>query len=303
MVHLQASECAGYDNEPDHWGKELEQLFEKEKEIAEERALRDAGNHFDRSAGYYRFGETRPEEVTTVFSNEKPEPIEAGPCDGVRCNGPFQMPVPPSCECSCPSDVSQTCTNSLKDFNQKLCECVCRDININCPGKSDFNFDVCDCVCPLQEQHCGLGQRLNIRECTCETPTPPPPQCSIHKQLECQKNNKIFDMQTCECQCQRFMVKKTESYYNYRHSRSPLSESDFKDELMKVDDGSSRFRRYYRRYDSSRSRSHSGHRSDSSQISSKSDSISRSGQSDRHHYSMSCPTGKRVDHSACICYW
>ena len=78
-----------------------------------------------------------------VSTDSKEQEVkEKGPCDGTKCKKLFQMPVPPSCECMCPGPANRTCSPE-KVFDDNLCECLCREINFDCPGNSNFNFDVC----------------------------------------------------------------------------------------------------------------------------------------------------------------
>lgn len=207
---------------------------------------------------------------------------EAGhwsPCAGVKCSGFYKTPVPPSCECKCPSHVDQKCSEQ-KVFDDNLCECLCRDININCPGKSDFNFDTCNCVCPLRKDDCKSNEKLDPNRCECIKVHSPPtsrPPTSCPK-LECRSDTQYWDPNTCKCRCRRFLVKKTYHYHHYRHGRS-LYEADGGDE-------ESRFRR-------SSSSGSSGRRSSSS------------GSDERQSplYVQRCPSWKKADLKTCVCYW
>ena len=239
----------------------------------------------------------------TADSNEELENIELDPCAGTECSGIFQVPVPPSCKCACPSADVADCPSD-KEFDGNLCACICRDINVNCPGKADFNFDVCNCVCPLQENDCGPGERFNTNGCTCiDIPSSPPPtqqpSCSLEAQLDCQGYNKYLDPKTCQCTCRRFLVKKTYHNYppryrnNYRHGRSTLHESGFDDQVGEE----ARSRR------STRSRAGSqDHSQPGSQPRNGNEGDEVAGDA-RFLYSLTCPAWKKADLNACICYW
>lgn len=268
----QVSQCTQYEDE-------LDGLFEQE-------GYNVLGHELDRRD---KFIDLDPNNDVEVLE-------ELDPCGGApKCRGLFQIRVPPSCECACPSDSDKNCSPQ-KIFDDNICECICRDINVNCPGKSDFNFDVCNCVCHLNEEDCGLGKRLDPSRCVCtdiEVPPtpeqqPPTSQCPSNAAWKCKRDTQYLDPQTCTCVCRRYLVKKP--YYNQHYGRYP---SHYGRGFHGGDEE-----------DESRSkRSSSG--SDSGRKNTQpSFEDSRSGFQDRRPlYALTCPAGKRVDHKSCVCYW
>ena len=204
------------------------------------------------------------------------------------------MRVPPSCKCQCPSNSDKNCFPQ-KIFDDNICECICRDININCPGKSDFNFDVCNCVCRLHREDCGQGKKLNPSGCVCDDievpptdstpePQPPTPHCPSDAARKCQTDTQYLDPQTCKCICRRYLVKKPYYYPHYnRYGKGHHGQVEDEDSRSK--------------------RSSSG--SDSSGKSSQQeDADSRPGlPAQQPLYALTCPVGRRVDHNSCVCYW
>ena len=234
---------------------------------------------------------------------EQPVAVEKGPCHDIKCEGLFQMPVPPSCECRCPGPANNTSCSPQKAFDDNICECVCRDINFNCPGKADFDFDVCNCVCRLHQRDCGSQQKVDVNRCTCvdiRSPPPPPPPRPVCS-FKCRGANQYLDQEKCQCKCQRFLIEKTSRYFSHRrHGRSLPAETDLEgaleDELQQK---------------RSMSRSRSSSFSSFSRFHSKTKSRSRDRNVSRVAvrpnpsplYAQSCPAGKRVDHKSCVCYW
>ena len=242
---------------------------------------------------------------------EQPVPEEKGPCHDTKCEGLFQMAIPPSCECRCPDPAEQTCPPE-KRFDRNICECLCRDINFNCPGSSDFDFDVCNCVCKLQRSDCGPRETLDLNICTCTTSpapptnTPPPPPSPPTCSLQCEGPNQYLDRRSCKCQCRRFLIEKTGSNFPYyRRGRSLSQETGFEEEL----EDELQFRRSPNDWRFDSYRRFNPDRSDSSSHSSKSHSRSGSRsnvklpQSPAAVYALRCPAGRRVDHKKCVCYW
>ena len=163
-----------------------------------------------------------------VSTDSKEQEVnEKGPCDGKKCKKLLQMPVPPSCECMCPGPANRTCSPE-KVFNDNLCECLCREINFDCPGNSNFNFDMCNCVCQLKKSDCGPQKTLDPDQCICvidqpQSSTPKPAQSHHTCSLQCRGTNQYLDHRACKCCCRRYLIKQATDNFNYRRGQQTTS--------------------------------------------------------------------------------
>ena len=89
---------------------------------------------------------------------------ESGQC--LVCAAPKVVDNPTSCQCVCPTEAADACTQSGGQLNQNTCECQCPAgkvlsggqcvcLPVTCTAPFVFNPVTCNCVCPTTPVTCG----------------------------------------------------------------------------------------------------------------------------------------------------
>jgi hypothetical protein len=85
---------------------------------------------------------------------------DSGQC--LVCEAPKVVDNPTSCQCVCPTEAAEACTQAGGQLNQNTCECAC-------PAGKVLSGEQCVC---LQVVTCPSGQTFNPATCECECATP-----------------------------------------------------------------------------------------------------------------------------------
>ena len=89
---------------------------------------------------------------------------ESGTC--LVCQAPKVVDNPTSCQCVCPTEAADACTQSGGQLNQNTCECQCPAgkvlsggqcvcLPVTCTAPFVFNPATCKCECPTTPVTCG----------------------------------------------------------------------------------------------------------------------------------------------------
>ena len=123
---------------------------------------------------------------------------ESGQC--LVCEAPKVVDNPTSCQCVCPTEAADACTQSGGQLNQNTCECqcpagkvlsggqcVCLQV-VTCTAPLVFNPTTCKCECP-STQVCG-SQCCDPAEnqACCPTGTARAGQCGRLTGVRCSQN-------------------------------------------------------------------------------------------------------------------